>query len=180
MSRGRTSLVPLALVATAIAACGHQPPPAATPVQHETAEDSILRVGHVWRSISRDRGLRSPPSKISVFETITTSTITLDAGKQSATEQLVLEEMFELRNGARFQCVARGKLRVRVRFGRLQGEAAVEVTRPPTSLPRHCQPADFGEPELAVDAGSARFALRGDQLVAFAPPLDKRVYLPAD
>lgn len=180
MSMRTRSLVPLSMLAVGIAACGHPPPPSQTPVQRETAEDSILRVGRVWRSISEDKGLRSPPSKISVFETRTTSTLTLEPNKQTASEQLVIEEMFELRSGARFNCVARGQLRVRLRYGRVQGEAAVEVTRPPTSLPRRCQPADFGEPEAAVDSGSARFALRGDQLVAFAPPLDKRVYLPAD
>lgn len=170
----------VAVALATLAACGNKPPPPNTPVQRETAEDSVLRVGHVWRSLTADKGLRSPPSKISVFESKTTSTVRFEPGKTQIEEELLVEERFELRNGESFECVARGTLRDSVRFGRFHDEAAVQISRPPTTLPRRCKPPGFDEPELAIEGGAARFALRGDQLVAFAPPLDKRVYIPAD
>lgn len=110
----------------------------------------------------------------------TQSTIAFERGKPGAREEIVVAERFELRSGARYLCQSRGSTPNEVRFGRYHGEAAVELRRSALVLERRCDPPDFREPELEIPAGGARFVLRSDQLVAFAPPLEKRVYLPIE
>jgi hypothetical protein len=46
-------------------------------------------------------------------------------------------------------------------------------------IPRECNMPGFPEPVLDLPESAARFALRGDRLVPFAPATEKRAYLPA-
>lgn len=172
---GRAWLLLGALLA---AACGGEQQKVAEPVPVATPEDQILRVATMWEARGRGKGLRSPPSEISVFEIETTSFVTFERGKQTAREELTVAERFEMRDGQRFRCEATGKLTLRVNWGERSGEPAVQLTRPPTTLRRRCRPGGYPEPEVDVPHGASRFVLRGDQLVAFAPPLEKRVFWP--
>lgn len=170
----------LALVIVVAAGCRGEQQTEAEVVQKETPEDEILRIGRVWQSVSEAKGLRSAPDPVSVFEVRTQSTVTFSKGQPQAEEKIVVAERFEMRSGAKYVCQSDGSVRNRVEFGRYHGEAAVELRRPGLMLERRCDPPDFRELDLEIPAGGARFVLRSDQLVAFAPPLEKRVYLPIE
>ena len=47
------------------------------------------------------------------------------------------------------------------------------------AVPRLCSADGFPEPTLELEASAARYALRGDRLVPFAPPTERREYIPA-
>jgi len=178
--RGRRRLGPaLALAAASrlLPGCGGAEPEAQAPVAHERPEDEILRVGKAWQSTIEDKGFRTPPSPVSMFSELVTSTLTFTAGAPTAIESVDHEGTFEVRN-ATFHCRAHAELRVTVTFGRHADEAAVEVRRPAVRVARTCDAPGFPEPVVDVPASAARFALRGDRLVAFAPPTERRAYLP--
>jgi hypothetical protein len=170
----------LAIAAIALAGCRGGAAEQQTAVQEETPEDEILRIGRVWQSVSEAKGLRSAPDPVSVFEIRTRSTLTFEPGKPSAREQVVVAERFELRSGGKFVCESGATLQNSVRFGRYRGEAAIELRRAGATIERTCDPPGFPDLELEIEAGGARFVLRSDQLVAFAPPLEKRIYLPIE
>ena len=160
--------------------CGGEQQTQPDVVQKETPEDEILRIGRVWQSVSEAKGLRSAPDPVSVFEVRTQSTVAFTKGQPQAEEKIVVAERFEMRSGKKYVCQSEGSMRNRAEFGRFHGEAAVELRRPGLMLERRCDPPDFRELDLEIPAGGARFVLRSDQLVAFAPPLEKRVYLPIE
>ncbi len=165
----------LSFIVCALAtACGGAPKEAA-PVKRLSAADEITRIATEWMSVVPAQGLLSPPSKISTFKNSRASKIVL--GAHSATETLTIEEKLQLRTGERVSCSTQVQLELRVRYGRRGGEAAVELTRPPLTVPRSCQgfhpEGSLNEPER-----SALFVLRADTLVALEPPLEKRKYLP--
>ncbi|HEX3597530.1 MAG TPA: hypothetical protein VHU80_20620 [Polyangiaceae bacterium] len=170
-----TKFAPCLLLLTA---CGGAETEARVPVAHERPEDEILRIGKSWESSTQNKGFRSPPSPISMFTETSTSVLTLTPGAVTAVESLTYEGSFEVR-GATYRCQARADVRVAVVYGRHADEAAVEVRRPAVEIPRTCDAPGFPEPILELDAKAARFALRGDRLVPFAPPTEKRSYLPA-
>lgn len=161
-----------------LAACGGRDGNAEAPLEKLSAEREVLSIASVWQALEEEHGASGARSKIAVFDLKQRSTLTLFEGQNSAEEKLELKEHFELKNGAVFQCRARGKVRVRVRFGRRNGQPALEVERPSMVMSRRCQPSDFPEPEIQVAGGTSRFLLQDEQLVGFAPPSEKRVFLP--
>lgn len=165
----------LILLSATVIGCAGKTEEAQVPVQKETAADEVLRIGDEWESRVIDKGILSPPSKISVFATTTDSKIELS--EAGGTEQLVIKEDIELRSGATVQCRTEFSHQLQVQWGRRQGRAAVELTRPALSGRRNCQ-GMHPEPTLQKDAHRALFVLRSDRLVAVEPPLEDRVYLP--
>lgn len=157
-------------------ACGPReaaPPPR---VVQETPADEILRIGERWVANTKQRGLLSPPSPVSVFAVLEESRLTLT--RDQAREELVVEEQFELRDGGTVLCVTRSERTVGLKWGRREGEAAIELRRPALSTPRQCEGGRPPEPLLERPAGAARYVLRSDSLVAVEPPLEDRVYIP--
>jgi hypothetical protein len=148
------------------------------PVEAMGPEEEILRIGEIWQARTLDRGLRSEPSPISVFTSTTTSTVRLERRSGSAVEELIVQEQFKLRNGATYNCQSGARIEVRVSYGRRAGEPTVTLSRPPVYLNRECDAPGFPEPNVTVAEGPATFALRGDQLEAIDPPLEKRTFLP--
>ncbi len=173
MTRASAALV---LVA-ATAACG-SPPPAEPPVvETEGPEAQILRVGTLWEARQGGKSFRSPPDQVSVIEVELVSSIRLERGQRQAKENLRVRETFTLRAGGTVTCVAKAELVVSLKYGLKSGDPAVEITRPETALARECDGPGLPEGATEISTGSARFVLRGDQLVGFAPALEKRTYL---
>lgn len=162
--------------AATLLACGGPEEAAPPPVAVETPADEILRIGERWTSTAEERGLLSPPSPISVFVVREVSEITL--ARQSAQEELVIEEQLELRDGGALRCQTRFEHPLGVRWGRREAEAAVELRRPALRGARTCEGGSHPEPQLERTGGAARFVLRSDKLVAVEPPVDDRVYIP--
>ncbi len=75
------------------------------------------------------------------------------------------------------RCKTRFDHVVRLRWGRKNGEAALEITRPALLANRSC---DGMAPEAVLVEVQRRalFVLSADQLVAVDPPLDERIYRP--
>lgn len=156
--------------------CGGKQTKAEPPVTQETAAEEILRIASTWASTSPEQGLLSPPSAISVFKNSRTSTVTLTT--TSAHEELTIEENVQLRSGETVQCKTAISHELGVRYGHRQGEAAVELVRPPLSASRVCGAGTHPEPSLDEPERRALFVLRADTLIAVEPPLEKRKYLP--
>jgi hypothetical protein len=169
--------VHLAVVTVGCGGAGSKP---AGAVKHETPADEIMRVGTVWQSTIEERGMPSPPSPVNLFSRRIESHLEFRPDQRSATEQLIVEESFELRDGGQFRCRAQDTVNTHAVFARRQGDAAVELRRPEVRLLRKCQPAGFPEPTLVLSATAARFVMIGDRLTAFEPPLEKRAYLPLE
>ena len=56
----------------------------------------------------------------------------------------------------------------------------MELIQPKLVLTRQCYPAGFKDTLLKLPTRTSRFALKGDQLVAYAPKVDKRHYIPIE
>lgn len=165
--------------ATLALGCGAGEPPPRVPIQVLGPEDEILSVSSSWESRQRDKELRSEPSSISVYEVSEVSRLEFVSGASVASELLALEEVFLMRNGQSFRCRSEQRFEVAVRFAPKGEEPAVQVQRPAATLTRVCEPPGFPEPMLSLPARISRFVLRDEQLVAFDPPLEKRLFLPA-
>lgn len=177
--RHDAKLLCLALLTGALlGGCKRQTTPEPEAVRAETPADEIMRVGLRWRATEEAKGFNSPPSQIGVFDTRIQSELRFEPGVKYAVESLKAIEDYDMRDGSRVHCEAAAEVKSRLRFGRVGGEAVVQIERPPVRLSRRCSGA--GAPPGASDLGRnvARFVLRGDQLVAIEPPLEKRVYLP--
>ena len=161
------------------AGCGSPQQPEAGPVEHERPVDSIRRVSTVWRSVEQAKGLRSAPSPIAVFEARIESTVTIRPAAGSTAEKLKVIERLELRDGSRFFCHAEAEVPTELVFGVHLGDPSVEMRRPAVQLRRVCDPPSYPDPELKLPAATARFRLSSDRLTAFEPPVDRRVYEPA-
>jgi hypothetical protein len=168
------------LLVLAALGCASKPPPTQARPKHVSAEDEILTVAKVWRTLEKTRGARPEPNQVSLFEIELDTNIELVAGKGAAKEHIEVRERFEMRDGRRYTCKAEHTGQLKARYGRREGEPAVELTRPPIRLVRQCSPADFYEPEIQLGAEGSRFLLRDEQLVGFVPVGEKRVFLPAD
>lgn len=149
------------------------------PVVRESGKDQVLRIGHEWESRWEDKGFRSPPSRISLFAAKATSRIAFSESSSAAAETLTVEESFKLTDGSEFVCRSGTKATLTAKFGDHAGETAVELRRPAVTLTRTCSPSGFPEPLLELEGMAARFALRGDRLVPFEPPKERREYIPA-
>jgi hypothetical protein len=172
----RCSLIALGVFITT--ACGGGPPPAPPPVQQQGPEDEILAIGNAWEARSQSSGLKSEPSKISVFSLLELSRIEFTAGEVLAKETLTIEETFRMRDGRSFKCTSGGTLQVQVRFFRKIEEPAVQIARPPLQLARQCDQPGFPEPVLTIGEQRSSFLLRAERLNGFDPPLEKRAYIP--
>ena len=139
-----------------------------------------MRVAATWEARWAEQGFLTAPSPISLFDQRISSRLTFTRGGKTARESLAFDGTFKLQNGTPYSCRAQSEGTVTVKFGDRAGEAAVELTRAPLRLARKCDKAGFPEPELRVPKTTGRFALRGDKLVAFDPPTERREYLPAD
>ncbi len=176
--RARLVLLLAAPWVAATTACGGGEPEAAVPIAHESAEDQILRLATIWESQEQDKGFKTPPSKIALFEAKITSRITFEHGKKSVTEKLAVAESFKTVGGASYTCETHATTAVALAFADKGGEPTVLVRRPALRLSRRCSAADFPEPILELPETTARFVLRGDQLVPLEPPDEQRIYLP--
>jgi len=163
-----------------VTGCGGGEPEARVPIAREGPGEQILRVGATWEARWAERGFRNPPSAISLFDTRVTSRLSLSRGKKTARETLTFDGTFKLNDGTTYTCRANVDTTVTVAFGDRAGEAAVEVWRKPLRLSRACDKSGFPEPEFVVPEIRARFALRGDKLIGFDPPTERREYLPTD
>jgi hypothetical protein len=97
----------------------------------------------------------------------------------SAREELTIQEHVQLRAGGAVDCQTTLTHALGVRYGRRQGEAAVELLRPPLHGARVCSLGTHPEPVLKQPEHRALFVLRADALVAVEPPLEKLKYLPS-
>lgn len=165
-------------VALALLGCGPREQEAEAPQQKLTAEAEVLAISKVWQALEEEHGTRGPAHKVGVFDLKQRTTLTLVEGQPSGEEKIEIKERFELKNGAVYECRARALSKVRVRFGRKNGEPALEVQRPSLIMARTCQPSDFPEREIQLPGSGSRFLLQDEQLVGFAPPSEKRVFLP--
>jgi hypothetical protein len=168
-----------ALVCLAFGCASKAPPPDTAP-KSVSAEDEILGVAKLWRTMEKTRGARPASNQVSTFEIEFDTSVTLLPGKGAAKETIEVRERFQMRDGRTYECTAEHSGQMKARYGRRDGEPAVELSRPPVRLVRKCQPADFYEPEIQLGAEGSRFLLRDEQLVGFQPPGEKRVFLPAD
>ena len=166
-------------VALGLAACGGEPE-AHAPILREGPADQILRVARVWEALAEESGFRTPPSPIATFTTKITSRVALGDDRKTARESLSFTSHFKLSDGREFVCQASGEVTCAVRFADHGGDAAVELVRPAVSVPRRCNPAGFPEPTVDLPVSTARFALRSDRLVPFAPASERREFIPAD
>lgn len=175
--RKSTPLAPLILLSLVLGAgCNSKKGAEMPPVAKQGAADEILRISDVWRADLLLQGILSPPSPISTFKTIEQSELAL--GRDQGHETMTVEERLELRSGESVTCRTRVEHPLQVRFGRSRGEAAIEITRPEISAVRDCEGV-HPEGRLEREPLRALFVLRADQLVALAPPLEKRQYLPS-
>lgn len=170
----RTQIVAI-LCVVGLGACGGKKETAKQPVEKETSAQEILRLGNLWTNISPDKGILSPPSKISLFRTLRKSELRIS--ESSIVEKLTIEEELQLREGPIVKCSTQFEHQVGHRWGRNNGEPAVEIVRPPLSGPRRCDGVHPDGP-IAEPAQSALFVLRSDSLVAILPVVDQRTYLP--
>lgn len=173
----------LALAAVCVpllAGCAPPPPRELPPIEKESPRTEILRIGHTWRALAADKGFRSEPSPIGVFQAQTRSIITFPKNGAEAVEQVYVRESFSMRDGKRYNCLAEGSRTDTLRFARRPstGNAAVELSQPELQLVRQCHPAGFPNGTLTLPARTARFGLRGDQLIAYEPVIDTRIYIP--
>jgi hypothetical protein len=168
------SLVP----AVGTLGCGGAAPAVQAPVHQQTPEEEIHSIATAWEARFKENGLRSEPSKISVFNLEGLSTLEFTPGKLVAREGLLLEETFRMRDGRQFACRVEGVLQVQVRYFQKGEEPAVEVTRPVTELTRHCDQPGFPEPLVNIGSTKSSFLLREEHLLGFDPPLEKRSYIP--
>jgi hypothetical protein len=165
----------LIVVALSTASCGggqEKPPPA---IEKETAAGEIIRIGTVWTNATPEKGILSPPSKVSLFRNLRRSELRIS--ENAIVETLTLEEEFQLRDGPVIKCSTHFEHQVGHRWGRKNGEAAVEITRPALNAPRSCDGVHPDGP-IAEPARTALFVLRSDSLVAIEPLVDKRTYTP--
>jgi hypothetical protein len=177
MTHSKSLIAASALAVASLMSCGGDEPEARAPIARETPADEVLRIGKTWTATSEQRGLLSPPSAISMFDVHELST--LELGPTSAREVLVVEEDLRLRNGAHLLCKTTVQRELGLRWGRRDGQAAAELSRPALSTPRVCDQAGHPEPVLQRQAGATRFVLRSDNLVAVEPATDGRVYIAA-
>ena len=164
------------IVSLALGACGGNKEADAPPVEKQTAADEILRIGNLWTNVQPEKGILSPPSRISLFRTFRKSELRMSEG--SIFERLSIEEEAELRDGTKITCLTQFEHQVGHRWGHHSGEAAVEIVRPALSSARSCDGLTHPDGPIAEPAKRALFVLRSDNLVAVEPAVDQRTYVP--
>src|SRR5690606_17747072 len=132
----RKAIIPILASLSFAVSCAPSKDAKRPAVELQSAADEILRIGETWSSAHSEKGILSPPSKISVFTTVVRSEITLS--EHGASEVLLIQEEITLRTGGTVACETRFEHPLRLKWGRRQGEAAVKVSRPPISGLRSC------------------------------------------
>jgi hypothetical protein len=168
--------VTIAMMPLAVLACGGNKNSDTPAVKKQTAADEILRIGNLWTNVHPEKGILSPPSKISLFRTYRKSELRMS--EDAIFERLTIEEEAELRDGTKIRCVTQFEHQVGHRWGHHNGDAAVEIVRPALSATRSCEGAIHPDGPIAEPAKQALFVLRSDNLVAVEPPVDQRTYTP--
>ena len=166
----------VAIVSLALISCGGNKKADAPKAEKLTAADEILRIGNLWTNVHPEKGILSPPSKISLFRTFRKSELRMS--ERTILERLIIEEEAELRDGTKIRCLAQFEHQVAHRWGHHNGGAAVEITRPSLHTARSCEGGMHPEGPLSEPAKKALFVLRSDNLVAIEPALDQRTYTP--
>lgn len=163
------------ILAFGLASCGGKKNEVKQPVEKETSAQEILRLGNLWTNVSSDKGILSPPSKISLFRIHRKSELRI--AENMIVEKLAIEEEVQLRDGPIVKCSTEFEHHVGHRWGRNNGEPAVEIVRPALSAERKCNGV-HPEGPIAEPAQRALFVLRSDNLVAIEPVVDQRTYIP--
>lgn len=158
-----------------VVACGGKKEDVKEPVEQETSAQEILRLGNLWTNVSPDKGILSPPSKISLFRIHRKSELRIS--ENAIVEKLLIEEEVQLRDGPIVKCSTTFEHQVGHRWGRNSGEPAVEIVRPALNAARKCDGIHPDGP-IAEPARRALFVLRSDSLVAVEPKVDQRTYIP--
>ena len=171
----KRAIIPFLLSLGCVVSCGPSQEAERPPVELQSAADEIMRIGEVWTSAHSEKGILSPPSKISVFTTVVRSEIKLS--EHEASEVLLIQEEVTLRAGGTVLCETRFEHPLRLKWGRRQQEAAVKLSRPPISGPRNCN-GPHPEPIISRGEVTALFVVRSDELIPVEPPLEKRKYIP--
>lgn len=166
-------LLSLALLFPSLTHCGGSAQGPAPPPKVETSADEILRIGTTWVNVELQKEILSPPSPISMSSTRRESEITFAEG--AASEHLIIRENLELRSGGTIECETQFTHSLSLRWGRKQGQAAVELVRPALSGPRSCTGV-HPDGDISEDSRPALFVLRSDNLVAVEPLVDQRSY----
>jgi hypothetical protein len=177
--RQLSALLSSVVCALTLVACGGATAPQPVHAQLESPEDEILAVANAWEAHTSDSGLRSEPDKISVFTSEELRTLRFTTGSHTASQSLLRDETFHMRDGRKFACRSEGTLDVSVRFYRKNGEPVLELTYPAVQFARQCDNPGFPEPTFKFEGPSASFVLREENLVGFDPVLAKRTYVPA-
>lgn len=165
----------LPLLCALVAGCGGGQKKAPPPIEKETAAQEVLRIGDVWTSVLPEKGILSPPSKISLFRSHRKSVLKISESR--IVETLIIEEEAQVVDGPMLHCSTTFTHELGLRWGRKQGAAAVELVRPAIFGHRDC---DGIHPEGPISEPGRRalFVLRSDNLVAIEPVVDKRTYIP--
>ncbi len=169
----RRALVAVALLATGCGGDEKRPPPV---VRQESPADEVLRLSARWSNAAADQSLLSPPSAISVIQSTTRTELSL--GETSGTERVIVAETVEFRSGGGLRCETTFESPVRLRYGRREGEAIVEVTRGAIAAPRRCSGA-HPEPTLRLPESRVVLLLTADTLKVIEPRVDRRSFLPS-
>lgn len=170
----RARILPI-VMAFGLLACGGKKENTKEPVQRETSAQEILRLGYLWTNVTPDKGILSPPSKISLFRIYRKSELRIS--ESAIVEKLLVEEEVQVRDGPVVKCITEFEHRVNHRWGRYNGEPAVEIVRPALHAARNCDGVHPDGP-VAEPATKALFVLRSDNLVAVEPKVDQRIYIP--
>ena len=124
---------------------------------------------------------QTEPSPFAHTTETTLSVITLVRGQDTATETIEVNQTYRLRAGGAVTCTGNTEATVALAYGRRStGEAALQITRGSTEIPRSCKPAGVLEAVQVVPRLVGRFQLRGDRLSGFEPAAEKRAFIPID
>jgi len=158
-------------------ACSSAPekPPAAIV---EDPKAHLFRIGTVWQETSVDEGfLENDPKGVAFFRIGTKVRVEL-AEDGKTRENIVRDELFRMRDGAEYHCVARGSVSGSAQYLREGYEIRVVLANAPGSLPRQCKESGFPVTAKEISEVSVLFALRSDRLVAIRPAHVHSVLLP--
>lgn len=173
----------LGLVSTLVSvswSCSSATPVQLAPIVQEGPDEAIVSIGRRWEAQLSENGTRSRPSAIASFERQSNTLVTLTAGQTRVPMSQQFYESFVMVTGEKLQCNTQAEFEAQAAFGLKNGETVLQLSWSAASISRVCLPEDPRIPALARKAGSARFALRSDRLVAIEPALEKREFIPVD
>jgi hypothetical protein len=170
------------LVATTLfhtSGCGPGAREVPAPSVYEDPGERVRAIARVWQETTVDQGfLEGDPNGVVSFRIESRVRVELDKDGR-AREQVVRQELFRMRDGREFHCVAEGVVAGAARYRRQRDEIRVDLSNGGGKLPRRCQEPGF--PVLSKDVPPAKvtFALRSERLIAVDPPHVRATLLPA-